>query len=112
MRLGRGGGMIGGITTIGIGSFVLGSGGSLALWATQHGLHVDPALVQNDLLQRMMFWRLVVLQQQQDRRHAREMIEALRSETVTVREALDEERIYSHPKSESYQGDRGSHQDY
>jgi hypothetical protein len=28
------------------------------------------------------------------------MIEALRSETVTVREALDEERIYSHPKSD------------
>jgi hypothetical protein len=93
-------GMAGGTLALGGISSILAGGGSLALQATKQGIHIDPALVQNDLVQRMVYWKVVVLDLQGDRKRAREMIEERRGETAKVRATLDEERSYSYPKSD------------
>jgi hypothetical protein len=92
-------GMAGGLVAVSTGSAVSISG-SLALRATQQQLAIPLALIEEDLAQRMVRWKVVTLDHQHDLRRAQAEIDTLRAEIHQIEPQISAELLLSSPKSD------------
>jgi hypothetical protein len=94
-------GMTGGLVTLSVGAA---AGGSLALHATQQRLAIPLALIEEDLTQRMVHWKFILLDHGNDLRHAQAEIDALRAEIKQIELQIKDELLFSSPKSDRIEG--------